>query len=91
MIAVAIVGVGVGAYSWLERRSERFQEVASYHEAEQGNGYAMGTDEICRRINRCGKVVSPQADVWHREQAIKYRLAASRPWLPVDQDPPEPK
>lgn len=28
---------------------------------------------------------------WHERMRRKYELAASRPWLPVNPDPPEPK
>jgi hypothetical protein len=28
---------------------------------------------------------------WHGELMRKYEYAASRPWLPVEPDPPEPK
>lgn len=33
---------------------------------------------------------TPLSD-WHTKMTIKYRQAASCPWLPVPPDPPEPE
>ncbi len=33
----------------------------------------------------------PRLDYWHEELAEKYQYASSRPWYPVEPDPPAPR
>jgi hypothetical protein len=93
MIVVAVVGSALG--SIMERRA-RFVRLAEHHNAQivgVSRGWAMGKNRVCREVwfDAKGISVSTQQaakDVWHRQLASKYLIAASRPWAPVDDDPP---
>jgi hypothetical protein len=95
MIAVGLAGSLLGAI--MERRA-RFLRLAELHRSQVVGAqdvYALGADRVCRHfwMDAKGNVVSPDRpakDRWHTEMASKYLLAARSPWLPVDDDPPEP-
>ena len=78
MVAVAIVAIYFGWSRWMERRSARFK--------------ALWVDHI----NKVGEISSPKPrpdevqGTYHLKMGEKYRVAALRPWLPVEPDPPEP-
>jgi hypothetical protein len=78
MVAVAVVAIGLGVVDWIGRRAARFRALWAYH------------------INRVGLVSSPNPwphevqGIYHLKMGEKYRVAALRPWLPVEPDPPEP-
>ena len=83
LIAVAVVAIGMGALA-LWRRSVSLKRQAMHHalrgivlEAEAGSG-----PDAARWHRR--------AD-WHYQMSRKYLAASSRPWLPVEPDPPEPR
>ena len=79
MVAVAIVGVGLG---WLlERRSASLRREAARH---AGDGALVSLEEMYNPWTEAGKD-------HHRAMTEKYRQAAHYPWLPVAPDPPEPK
>ena len=97
MIAVAIVGVGIGA-GMLLVRSRRYAAVAAFH--------AQGEAECWRIIaadegNRLDTAIwkdwlayarrSRKLFLYHAALRRKYEWAARRPWLPVEPDPPEPE
>ena len=93
MIVVAVVGSVLG--STMERRA-RFLRLAEHHSAQVvgvTHRWSMLNNGVCREqwIDAKGNLSSAlQAakDVWHRQLASKYLIAASRPWAPVDEDPP---
>jgi hypothetical protein len=78
MIAVAVVGVAVSIPAALRRRSETFARIS---EAHFRSADALNPPRKHRRV--------PLAE-WHIQLGWKYRAAASRPWLPVQSDPPKP-
>jgi hypothetical protein len=78
MLAVALVGLGLGSIAELHRRSVAFDRLSKYHILTAGNLHPP---------RRHGPI--PRAD-WHARMGAKYRAAAERPWLPVEADPPEP-
>jgi hypothetical protein len=87
MVAVAIVVVALGV---LATRSRRFQSLATDHRARvmqhtigstQIGPYAEGYDSEYRQVTQW-------LSDWHHAMAMKYQLAAGRPWLPIPPDPP---
>ena len=94
MIVVAVVGSALG--SIMERRA-RFLRLAENHNAQVvgvRHRWAMRSNGVCREewVDAKGNLSSAlQAakDVWHRQIASKYLMAASRPWAPVNEDPPK--
>jgi hypothetical protein len=75
LVAVAIAGVILGGLAELQRRRERFREIADHHAF---NGYY------------CSLYGNPELDQWHAKMHEKYERAAARPWLLVEADPPAP-
>jgi hypothetical protein len=91
MVAVARAATILGAAVELQRRHDRFLRLAEHHEASSSITYACGNRPS--RTNGLGEDVRrwPNGRIeWHRRLGEKYRRAASRPWLPVDPDPPQP-
>jgi hypothetical protein len=97
MIAVAVVGSVLG--SIMERRA-RFLRLAEHHNAQVvgvTHAWAMrsnGVSWVCSEVwtdakGNSSSVLQAAKDVWHRELASKYLIAASRPWAPVNEDPPK--
>jgi hypothetical protein len=78
MVAVAVVAIVFGWFSWMGGRAARFRSLWAEH------------------INKVGVVSSPKPrpdevqGTYHLKMGEKYRIAALRPWLPVEADPPEP-
>jgi hypothetical protein len=78
MVAVAVVAIWFGLNSWMGRRAARFR--------------ALWRDHILK----VGEISSPKPwphevqGYYHLKMAEKYRVAALRPWLLVEPDPPEP-
>jgi hypothetical protein len=86
MVAVAIMGVALGLY----KRREKLLALADYH--EKGEKCAgLGTGGGISWINQHGEEVTETKSDWHSQLAEKYHRAASRPWLPVEADSPEPE
>jgi hypothetical protein len=88
MVAVVIVAVTFGAVA-IERRRARLGEIADYHDSMIRRLRSRDANASIRRPH--GTVPSPRRLNYHDRMAKKYRLAASRPWLLVEPDPPEPK
>jgi hypothetical protein len=78
MVAVAIVGMGLGFCGWMSRRAEAFQARATSHASLAFR--ASVADRVDIRLME-----------HHRDLAFKYSRASRCPWLPVEPDPPEPK
>jgi hypothetical protein len=97
MIVVAIVANGSGAWI-LRARSHTYAIESGYHslmEAENRRfvglyeagslGYT-GRGSVDAFIDQARRLAA-----YHATLKRKYELASSRPWLPVEPDPPEPK
>ena len=89
MVAVALVGTGLGVA--IERR-KRFERIADHHRAE--------FQRLARRLPQIGygdpfddPILGPvwRRLEWHEPMRLKYEHAARYPWLPVEPDPPEPE
>jgi hypothetical protein len=87
----------------LQRRHDRFLDLAKHHEASirivalGGVGMHVTSRRIPLRppsaFNDLGEDVGGWSEArfeWHRRLGEKYRRAASSPWLPVEPDPPTP-
>jgi hypothetical protein len=92
VVAIALVAVLFGL---LARRAMALA-LADFHESRTVvTGWACSKTS-CQRIceTREGKPATAK-DIrnsnWHSKLADKYRLAAGRPWLPIEADPPEPE
>jgi hypothetical protein len=80
MVAVAVVGITLGALAACRSRSARFREIRDRHRAAMIVGFeAPGEAAPAARLD------------WHRAIERKYEYAARHPWLPVAPDPPEPE
>jgi hypothetical protein len=97
MIAVAIFGALAGLGVALERRREGLEALALEHQSKMmglgvGSGPPSGLGLLGWAPDRRSLTPSERArDEWHFRMMSKYRTAASRPWLPVEPDPPEPE
>ncbi|MGO9467679.1 MAG: hypothetical protein ACLQIB_24625 [Isosphaeraceae bacterium] len=78
MIAVAVVGVAFSIPVALRRRSEAFTRISQSH--------FRAANALIFAACRPGTVI-----FWHIQLGQKYQAAASRPWLPVESDPPKPE
>jgi hypothetical protein len=92
MVGVLVAATACGV---AERRT-RFRRLADYHFSQVADVdvcHDMHLTSDGQETYLClhGKYVSiPWVD-WHERLEQKYRRAASRPWLPVEADPSEPK
>jgi hypothetical protein len=82
MIAVAGVGIVLGASVELQRRHDRFLHLAKHHE--------MQSFKLTDDTGLDARMWSDAKFEWHRRLGEKYRRAATSPWLPVEPDPPAP-
>jgi hypothetical protein len=99
MVAVAIVALvlGVGTMGWrylalrtkadFHERMER--EQAEKQRAIEDLALAANSPEVAARM-RADKAVHAKIENYHSRLKAKYRELASRPWLPIEPDPPEP-
>jgi len=101
MVIVAVVAVSA-AFEEIRRRGQGYRLRAQYHLAasqqldRDGRRFVCGyglTDErlevIEVRRNAEWRVIQ-DAVGYHSRLHATYQLAAERPWLPVDSDPPPP-
>ena len=89
MVVVALAATVMGSVTYLKRRSVQFRAIylKQAFKAEEWH-YLWGKLET-RRDSRS---VNPFTKYkFHNFMAEKYDLAARRPWLPVNPDPPEPE
>ena len=91
MVAVAIVGILLGAWIGLERRRVWLQGLLERHQDRA---------QLCELYKFIGKLDRKPAAWIARHQARfehhlammrKYERAARHPWLPLAPDPPEPE
>jgi hypothetical protein len=89
MIAVAVVAVLAAGFVRCKQRQDRFAELASRYdrESELLPGIWSGPGEAYE-----GPLGLPYRRGEYLDQmSLKYRSAASHPWLPVPPDPPPPE
>jgi hypothetical protein len=100
MAVVAALALVLGAIAGMWRRARRFERLATSHALDAVTYADAAWDCVRFNLNRDGDVDSAtrgMADrywelyVYHGLLEEKYDRAASRPWLPVEPDPPEPK
>jgi hypothetical protein len=95
MTVVAVLAITLGVAIELTRRRMRYLELAAYHRSQ----IVAPTQHVDRNrrvvlwIDRDGGTLAqrPRLDYWHEELGAKYQDAASRPWYPVEPDPPAPR
>jgi hypothetical protein len=46
---------------------------------------------VWRSFDGATPIFTTEQGRWHDRLAVKYAEAARRPWLPVEDDPPEPR
>jgi hypothetical protein len=91
MIAVAVLALLLGATAIRQRRAH-FQSLADYH-AVQARHIQSSHGSMIRPGGTLVHVPlgSPSRAAYHKDMAIKYEHAASRPWMTVEPDPPLPE
>jgi hypothetical protein len=100
MVVVAILAMAFAIPDAIERRRSHFRDLASIHTAKaESYGRQSGPSSVI--IYRSAKPPGPAEEArsrrkyamifYHSGLESKYRAAATRPWLPVFPDPPEPK
>jgi hypothetical protein len=93
MLAVVGAGTVLGASVELQRHHDRFLRLAKHDEASSRITWVCGR-RAYYATNGLGEDVRGWSGArieWHRRLGETYRLAASRPWVPVEPDPPEPQ
>ena len=80
MIAVAVVAVAFSIPVGLRSRSEALARNSQAH-------FRAANDLLFSPRRPAGA----SRFYWHVQLGKKYRSAATRPWLPVESDPPEPE
>jgi hypothetical protein len=97
MVVVAVVAIGSGAWI-LSARSQTYAIESGYHslmeaenrriveEYEAGRIGFTGRGSVDAFIDRARRLAA-----YHATLMRKYELASSRPWLPVQPDPPAPE
>jgi hypothetical protein len=104
MLAVAGAANILGAFAKLQRRHDRFLDLAKHHEASSRIRLlgGVGMHVTSRRIplpslsmfNALGEDVGSWSKArleWLRRLGAKYRRAARSPLLPVEPNQPEPE
>ena len=103
IIAVAAIGLIIGAGVLLKQRRDYFLALVQSHQKEVASSTARGNalksrfggtsgmtlEEITRLHDDYGRMMD-RAD-HHASLARKYERAARYPWLLVEPDPPEPE
>ena len=90
MVAVAVVALCLTAWSYWDRRDERYFEFAVKAMSHTTLAVAYETGRPIGSLRERARV-NPRKAAYHAALARKYEYAASRPWLPVLPDPPEPE
>jgi hypothetical protein len=86
MLAVAAAGVILGAERLSQRRAYFLERAAV--DADRASDFDMG--RVCLADEFDNDAVYVKLRAHWAAMARKYRLAAARPWLPVEPDPPQP-
>jgi hypothetical protein len=94
MIMSAVVAVSFAAWIETKRRSVEYEIRAMDHalKASVYKGNSTRPDTwVHLELDRPPPPPDPAMLAYHAAMASKWSDAASRPWLPVEPDPPEPK
>jgi hypothetical protein len=97
MIAVGVFALLIGFVELprglIEMRRRRLESIAAEHESKMICGVGCSRRGPPSYFDRDGRLMT-EAEVkaagWHAKLAVKYRTAATKPWLAVDPDPPPP-
>lgn len=84
LVLVAITSVMFGILVALKRRSEHFLRRAAEYASAIHSVYFADVN------GKDGMVMTATAADYHGDLSLKYKAAASRPWLPLESDPPPP-
>jgi hypothetical protein len=96
MIAVGVLALTVGLVELprglIEMRRRRLEAIAAEHESKMiyGLGCRGGPARYYDIHGRLMTEAEVKSADWHARLAVKYRSAATRPWLPVGPDRPPP-
>ena len=97
LIAVAVAALGMGTIVGLARRRESYLRQAA-HQRKLSNEARLYASSIDRRYLHWGPSEPERAEMaayerrgdYHAALQAKYERAARSPWLPIEQDRPEP-
>jgi hypothetical protein len=97
MTAVGVIALMIGLVglprSLIEMRRRRLESIAAEHESKTISGMGCSYRGPRSYYDRDGRLMT-EAEVraagWHAKLAVKYRTAATKPWLAVAPDPPPP-
>jgi hypothetical protein len=84
MLLVAALAIPLALWAVIERRRARFERLFSYHRGLAG-------PVVWRSFDGATPIFTTEQGRGHDRLAVKYAEAARRPWLPVEDDPPEPR
>ena len=84
LVLVAALAVVLGTLAALQRRRDRFRQLAAEYASAVKAVYFADVG------GKDGTVLTADAWYYHDELAAKYQAAAERPWLPLPPDPPLP-
>jgi hypothetical protein len=97
MIAVGVFALSIGLIELprglIEMRRRRLESIAAEHESKMIYGMGCSRSGPPSFYDRHGRIMTDaevMAADWHAKLAVKYRNAATRPWLPVEPDPAPP-
>jgi hypothetical protein len=94
MIISAVVAVSLAAWIETKRRSVEYEIRAMNHALSASSYEANGARPhswVHLEVDDPPLPPDPAKVAYHDAMARKWSEAASRPWLPVEPDPPEPK
>jgi hypothetical protein len=96
LIAVGVLSLTIGLVELprglIELRRRRLESIAAEHEFKMiyGMGCRGGPVRYYDVHGGLMKEAEVKSAKWHAKLAAKYRTAATKPWLPVGPDPPQP-
>lgn len=96
MVAVALIAVGLAVFTMLLRRREEFRRLSREYGQRSLSEMLLGRHAA---FSHSWEPSAEELDTLHAHEGLndyywglktKYERAASRPWLPVGDDPPPP-
>jgi hypothetical protein len=93
MVAVALLSLLLG----LVARRQRLLRLSTYHAEQSYRTMIVQQSNLPAAVDSFGGqepgaylFPTPRSE-WHTRMSMKYEVAASHPWLPVDPDSPPPE